>query len=119
MRNIEGILVRASLAAALFAAAIGGAQSSTRFDGTWTVAISAGPGCGGGSSFMLTVHNGIVSGAFNAHGRVTDKGAVQVSVSSGSQSGSGSGRLSGSSGSGSWRGNGSQGPCSGSWTASR
>jgi hypothetical protein len=72
--------------------------------------------------FGLQIRDGAVYGGgsgFGVGGRVSRSGAVHVSVSSGQQYASGSGRLRGSSGSGSWRGVGSQGGCLGSWSASR
>ena len=112
--------VGAVLAAALSVAAMDNVKASTRYDGAWTVSITTTRGeCDSGSSFTIHVRNGIVSGAFNARGRVSTSGHAEVSVSSGNQGGSGSGQLSGNSGGGSWRAVGSQGPCSGSWSASR
>lgn len=108
------------LAVGLFASTIGGAAAATRYDGAWVVSVmSTEPNCGSGSTFTLQVRDGVVSGAFNARGRVTANGSVRVSIGSGSQTGSGSGRLSGSSGSGSWRGVGQHGVCNGRWSASR
>jgi hypothetical protein len=120
MRDIVRFSVGAGLAAALFAAAIGGAQARSQYDGTWTVSITTTKGaCDSGATFTIQVRDGIVSGAFNARGQVSSSGYAQVSVSSGNQGGSGSGRLRGNSGGGAWHAVGSRGTCSGSWSASR
>ena len=88
------------------------AHAASRFDGSWTVQIITRRGaCDPSSSFGVEIHDGVVSGP--ASGRVSNSGAVRVSVSSGGSYASGSGRLSTSSGSGSWRGVGSRGACSG------
>jgi hypothetical protein len=92
------------------------------FDGSWSVLIvtRSGP-CDQSYRFGANIYNGIVSGGGGASvsGRVSNNGSVSVSVSSGSSSAYGSGRLSRNSGGGSWRGRGPQGTCSGSWSASR
>ena len=94
------------------------AHAASRFDGSWTVQIMTRRGaCNPSSSFGVEIHDGVVSGP--ASGRVSNSGAVRVSVSSGGSYASGSGRLSTSSGSGSWRGVGSRGACSGTWVAGR
>jgi hypothetical protein len=88
----------------------------------WYVIITTVRGaCSSGSGFSLQIRDGAVygDGGFNLGGRVSRSGAVRVSVSSGQQQASGSGRLRASSGGGSWRGVGSQGVCLGYWTASR
>jgi hypothetical protein len=92
------------------------------YDGYWSVLIVTRSGaCDPSFRTAVNISNGIVSGGGGANisGRVSNSGAVSVSVSSGDQSASGSGRLSRTSGSGSWRGRGSRGVCSGSWSASR
>ena len=55
--------------------------------------------------------------AFNVSGKVGDNGAVTVTVSRGSQSARGQGRLSATDGSGMWTAG--SGECSGTWTAER
>jgi hypothetical protein len=89
----------------------------------WHVTITTVRGtCGSGVGFGLLIRDGLVHGYssdVNVSGRVSRSGAVQVSLSSGQQYASGSGRLRGSSGDGSWRGVGTQGSCSGYWSASR
>jgi hypothetical protein len=92
------------------------------FDGTWSVQIMTQRGaCSTGVRFGVDIRNGAFysSGSFDISGRVAGNGATRVRVSAGGQSASASGRLSGNSGSGTWRGVSSDGPCSGSWTASR
>ena len=91
------------------------------FDGSWSVLVITRSGPCESYRYGVTISNGIVSsgGAASVSGRVTPNGSVSVSVSSGAQSGHGSGRLSGNRGSGSWRGSGPTGACSGSWSAQR
>jgi hypothetical protein len=92
------------------------------FDGYWSVLIVTRSGaCDPSFRTAVNISNGIVSGGGGANisGRVSNGGAVSVSVSAGDQYASGSSRLSRNSGSGSWRGRGSRGVCSGSWSASR
>ena len=56
---------------------------------------------------------------FDVAGRVLPNGAVDVTVSKGSQRARGSGRLSNTSGYGTWRGGSGPDACSGSWTAEK
>ena len=97
--------------------------AATPYDGSWHVTIKTVRGtCSSGVGFGLLIRDGLVSGYssdFNVSGGVSRSGAVQVSLSSGPQHASGSGRLRGGSGYGSWRGVGTQGSCSGYWSASR
>jgi hypothetical protein len=92
------------------------------FDGSWSVLIvtRSGP-CGESYRYGVTINNGVVysAGVASVHGRVTQNGSVNVSVSSAQGNARGSGKLSRNSGSGSWRGNGPSGTCSGSWSAQR
>jgi hypothetical protein len=123
MRAILRISAWGAITAMTLAAAIGSAQAASGYDGSWSVIITTARGaCNSGAGFVLQIRDGAVyggGGGFNVGGRVSPSGTVQVSVSSGQQRASGSGRLRGSAGNGSWRGVGSQGVCSGSWSASR
>jgi hypothetical protein len=92
------------------------------FDGTWMVQIATSRGtCPSGVGFALEVRDGAVSGAglLSVSGNVAANGVTRVRIASGNQSASGSGRLSRNSGSGTWQGVSAQGPCFGSWSASR
>jgi hypothetical protein len=92
--------------------------AATTFDGTWTVHVVTKKGsCEDSYSYPLRISNGGVAGEapVTISGRVGDDGAISVTVGSGYQRASGSGRLSGMTGSGTWRG----GLCSGTWTAQR
>jgi len=117
--------IRATLLATTFAVATAAAVTSASaapFDGQWSVLIVTRSGtCDPTFRTGVSIVNGIVYGAggANVSGRVSNSGAVHVTVSSGASFGSGSGRLSRSSGGGSWSGRGSQGRCSGTWSASR
>ena len=120
MRSILRFSIGAAVAAMVLASGV--AQARTSFDGAWSVRIVTTRGaCDSGGTFGLQIRNGVVSGygGFSVSGRVSSNGATSVTVSSGDQSASGSGRLFGNSGRGSWRGNGSRGVCSGSWFANR
>jgi hypothetical protein len=88
------------------------------FDGPWSVTIQT---IGGSCSSGFEIHDGIVLGCgdANVRGRVARDGAVRVSVSSGDQYASGSGRLTPVFGSCVWRGRGSAGFCAGRWVAQR
>ena len=109
------------MAALSLAAADGNA--ATPYDGPWHVTITTVRGtCSSGVGFGLRIRDGLVYGYssdVNVNGRVSRRGAVQVSLSSGQQHAGGRGRLRGSSGDGSWQGVGTQGSCSGYWSASR
>ena len=100
------------------------ARDQAVFNGTWSVLIitESGP-CDRAYRYPLRVSNGKVSYAgqadFNVTGRVSPNGAVDVTVSRGDQSASGSGRLAGNSGSGNWQGGGSSRGCAGTWTAEK
>lgn len=98
--------------------------SAANFDGNWSVLIATQRGpCDAGYRYGLSIRNGVViyegSAPVNVAGRVSSNGGVSVRVWAGSQSASGSGRLSGNSGRGTWRGVSSSGSCSGYWTAQR
>ena len=102
--------------------AINSASARTVFDGPWSVTIQTiGGSCSSGASFGIEIRDGILLGYgdANMHGRVARNGAVRVSVSSGDQYASGSGRLTPAFGSGVWRGRGSAGFCAGRWVAQR
>lgn len=98
--------------------------SAANFDGNWSVLIATQRGpCDAGYRYGLLIQNGVViyqgSAPVNVAGRVNNNGGVSVRVWAGSQSASGSGRLSGNAGRGTWRGVSSSGSCSGYWTAER
>jgi hypothetical protein len=92
------------------------------FDGSWSVLIVTRSGaCDPSFRTSVFITNGIVTGGGGASisGRVSNNGAVNVTVSGGPGTAHGTGRLSRNGGGGSWRGSGGQGTCSGSWSASR
>ncbi len=91
-------------------------------DGTWSVLIVTEKGtCDRAYRYPVRISNGSVGYAgeasFNVSGSVGVNGAVTVTVSKGSQSAKGTGRLAGNEGSGRWTAG--SGECSGSWTAER
>jgi len=105
--------------APVFAAPI---ASSKGFDGGWSVLIVTEKGtCDRAYRYPVKIENGAVgyagSASFNVSGKVGANGAVVVTVSRGSQSATGTGRMSGTDGSGTWTT--ASGECSGIWTAER
>jgi len=90
------------------------------YDGTWSVAIYTLRGDCGSLRAALRIAGGRVysgDGSYQAYGSVGAGGAIRVTLIRGSQSASGSGRLSFSSGAGRWRTSG--GECFGTWSATR
>lgn len=118
-------LLRALLLAFVaYAASVGFGIKTTealpRYDGLWSVSIVTEKGdCDRGYRYPIRITNGTLNNAgaagFNIAGNVTPAGFIKVTVSHGSASASGVGRLAGDEGAGSWQG----GSCSGTWTAER
>jgi hypothetical protein len=124
--SIQQKTIRTLTAGALalsFAALVGAASPATSapsYDGLWSVVIVTEKGtCDRAYRYPIRIQHGAVinegSSPATITGKVASNGAVHVTVTAGSKSASGSGRLSGSAGSGSWRG----GDCSGTWEAER
>jgi len=110
------------LASAAYAAFVGFSttQAVPRYDGMWSVSIVTEKGdCDRGYRYPIRITNGTLANGgaagFNIAGNVTPTGYIKVTVSRGSASANGTGRLAGNEGAGSWKG----GSCSGSWTAER
>jgi hypothetical protein len=99
------------------------ALARTPYDGDWSVLLATNSGaCGASYRYGVQISNGMVTyggGMVTMQGRVTPKGAVRVTVRSGAQWASGSGRLTKSRGGGVWRGQGTGGSCAGTWVAER
>jgi hypothetical protein len=90
------------------------------FDGSWSVAIYTTRGDCGSVRAALRIYGGRVyaeDSSYQATGAVSSGGAIRVTVASGGQAASGSGRLSRNSGSGRWRT--ASGQCFGTWAAER
>jgi hypothetical protein len=91
------------------------------FDGSWSVVIYTLRGdCTQSVRGALRIVGGRVYAqdqSFQAYGAVARNGAISVTVATGNQSASGTGRLSQTSGSGRWRT--ATGQCSGQWAAQR
>jgi len=103
--------------AAMAATPVGSAPS---YDGVWSVVIMTERGsCDRAYRYPIRIQNGAVlaegSSPATITGKVAGNGSVTVTVSAGSKSAIGSGRLSGTAGVGSWKG----GECSGTWEAER
>ena len=112
----------AMLAASAVPAASAPAAAARNFDGGWSVLIVTEKGtCDRAYRYPVKIENGAVgyagSASFNVSGKVGDNGAVTVTVSRGSQSAKGTGRMSSNDGSGTWTAG--SGDCSGTWTAER
>ena len=98
------------------------AASKASYDGAWSVLIVTQKGtCDRAYRYPVQIQNGLVgyagSAAFTVSGKVGDAGAVTVTVARGSQSATGTGRMSETDGSGNWTA--ASGECSGTWTAER
>src|SRR5258707_492757 len=110
----------AILAATVPASAPASARSN--FDGQWSVLIVTQKGeCDRAYRYPVKIENGSVgyagSASFTVSGKVGDAGALTVTVARGSQSATGTGRMSVTDGSGTWTA--ASGECSGTWTAER
>ena len=108
------------LALAAAFGAVAPAGSVPNYDGVWSVVIMTDKGsCDRAYRYPVRIQNGTVlnegSSPATITGRVSGNGAVTVTVSAGSKSAIGSGRLSSRAGMGSWKG----GECSGTWEAER
>jgi hypothetical protein len=100
----------------------GALAARAAFDGSWSVQIATSRGaCPSDVGFAVDVRDGVVSagGLLTVSGNVAANGVTRVRISSGNQSASGTGRLSGNAGSGTWQGVSAQGACAGKWSASR
>ena len=98
------------------------AAPTPSFDGAWSVLIVTEKGtCDRAYRYPVKIQNGAVgyagSASFTVSGKVDPKGAVTVTVARGSQSATGTGRMSDTDGSGTWTAG--SGDCSGTWTAER
>ena len=96
------------------------ATSAPSYDGVWSVVIVTEKGtCDRAYRYPIRISNGTVvnegSSPATISGKVASNGAVTVTVSAGSKSAIGSGRLSSTAGVGSWHG----GDCTGTWEAER
>jgi len=98
------------------------AAPTPSFDGAWSVLIVTEHGkCDRAYRYPVKIERGSVgyagSASFTVSGKVDPRGAVTVTVARGSQSATGTGRMSDSDGSGTWIAR--SGDCSGTWTAER
>jgi hypothetical protein len=121
-RNSIFAIAAISTLAGVALAPTGASAMPVNHDGGWAVQITTTRGtCSSGVGFSVEVRNGVVQavGGVDVRGNVAPNGATRVSITAGSQSANGSGRLSGNSGGGTWKGVGSQGACSGNWSATR
>ena len=121
-KNRARILAAGGLALA-FAALPGAAVPATSapsYDGLWSVVIVTEKGtCDRAYRYPIRISNGSLVNAgdspINISGKVGGNGSITVTVSHGSKTATGSGRLAGAAGGGSWKG----GDCAGVWEAER
>jgi len=121
-KNPARILTAGGLALA-FAALSGAAVPATSapsYDGLWSVVIVTEKGtCDRAYRYPIRISNGSLVNAgdspINISGKVGGNGSITVTVSHGSKTATGSGRLAGAAGGGSWKG----GDCAGIWEAER
>ena len=126
-RTVNGVAAATTVAAtvcfaaAAFAASTQPNPAAPRYhDGLWSVSIVTEKGdCDRGYRYPIRITKGVLSNPgdqiFTISGRIAPSGAIVVTVSAGTKSATGTGRLAGDIGGGSWTG----GACSGSWTAER
>src|SRR3977135_4004746 len=108
----------------IYVAVAGTAFAHTIYDGDWSVLIVTNSGaCGSAYRYGVQIADGKGiyrgGGKGTKQGRVTQKGAVTVTVRSGGQRASGSGRLTKVRGGGVWKGQGMGSTCVGTWVADR
>jgi hypothetical protein len=118
--HLLGAAIGALIAASTLTTVAAATNPGPRYDGVWSVSIVTEKGdCDRGYRYPIRISNGVLgnggSDPFTISGKVAPSGAITVTVSSGSKSAIGSGRLAGDSGEGLWHG----GACSGTWTAER
>ncbi|MGD9923442.1 MAG: hypothetical protein AB7V13_18660 [Pseudorhodoplanes sp.] len=123
---LAGLLVLAPLADAAAASkrAKRPGHATSSFDGLWSVLIITEKGsCDRGYRYAVRIKGGRVghadpsSSSFRISGSVGGGGATRVNVARGTQSASGTGRLTRTGGSGRWQS--ARGECSGVWQAER
>ena len=119
-RNALRAMVLAGAACAVSTAFATTGASAPRYDGLWSVSIVTEKGdCDRGYRYPIRISHGQLGNAgdagFTITGVVGTGGFIKVTVSHGSASASGTGRLDGTLGTGAWAGN----SCSGTWTAER
>jgi len=122
MIRLASALTAAAILAASAVPALTAPAARVNFDGAWSVLIVTEKGtCDRAYRYPIKISNGTVDyagdHAFTVTGKVLPSGAVTVTVARGSQSASGSGRLSLTDGGGFWQTAG--GECSGTWSAEK
>ena len=122
MTRLASALTAFAILAASAVPALTAPAARPNFDGAWSVLIVTEKGtCDRAYRYPIKIANGAVDyagdHAFTVTGRVQPNGAVIVTVARGSQSASGSGRLSLTDGGGRWQTAG--GECSGTWSAEK
>lgn len=117
----------ALLLAATFAASVlthaTDAGAGSKYDGPWSVVVytKTGP-CDASYRFSGQILNGEISYSYSSltvTGHIAPSGATVVKVTVGTSHGEAHGHLSPMQGGGTWSGVGPDGPCSGTWVATR
>ena len=119
-KNLRNFVLGAGILGVMAVLVSTPAGSAPSFDGVWSVVIITDKGaCDRAYRYPIRIQNGALvaegSSPATINGKVASNGQVTVTVSAGSKSATGSGRLAGAAGSGSWKG----GECSGTWEAER
>ena len=122
IRPATALAALAILASTVIPAGSAPIASPKSFDGGWSVLIVTEKGtCDRAYRYPVKIQNGAVgyagSASFTVSGKVDPKGAVTVTVARGSQSATGTGRMSDTDAIGTWTA--ASGECSGTWTAER
>ena len=122
IRPATALVALAILASTVIPAGSAPIASPKSFDGGWSVLIVTEKGtCDRAYRYPIKIENGAVgyagSASFNVTGKVGQNGAVIVTVSRGSNSATGTGRMSGAEAGGRWAT--ASGECSGTWSAER
>ncbi len=128
MKSLLRVMLPSAIVAVLVAASAVPSDAVVRapartFDGIWSVSIVTNQGdCNHAYRYPLRIWYGRVTKAdddpnYEVSGAVARGGHIAVTVSSGGQTASGTGRLTVNSGTGIWHS--TNGECSGRWTATR
>jgi hypothetical protein len=112
------------VAAAVAGATAAPASAQSRYEGRWSVLIITDKGtCDRAYRYSVNIVRGAIvyggEAGVRFTGRVDRNGRLRATISRGSASAHGSGRLSRTRGAGVWSGRSSSGQCSGRWEAER
>jgi hypothetical protein len=114
----------AAFAAAAFCATATPASAQSRYDGRWSVLIITDKGtCDRAYRYSVRIERGVIvyggEAGVRFTGRVDRRGRLRATISRGSTSANGTGRLTRVRGAGVWSGRSPTAQCSGRWEAER